>query len=149
MEFPRQMSIMVRERCPRQMSIMVSLPPLYRVLDFTKFSDSDNVSTIEHVSQYLTQCGEISTHDPSTTTLFALLLSGSAFNWFTSLLPNSINVWADLEKKFHKYFYTGMSELKLTDLTSVRQQTGDYVSSYIQRFRGTSSRCFRLSLSDQ
>jgi hypothetical protein len=122
------------------MSIMVSLSPLYRVPDFTKFSGSDNVSTVEHVGRYLAQCGEISTHDPSTVILFALLLSGPAFNWFTSLLPNSVNGWANLEKKFHKYFYTGINELKLTDLTSVQQQTGESLSSYIERFRDTCSR---------
>jgi hypothetical protein len=37
-----------------------SLPPQYRVLDFTKFSSSENVSTIEHISCFLTYCGEAS-----------------------------------------------------------------------------------------
>jgi hypothetical protein len=34
-----------------------------------------------------------------------------------------MNGWADLEKKFHKYFYTRISELNLADLTSVQQWT--------------------------
>ena len=31
---------------------------------------------------------------------------------------NSIANWADLEKKFHTYFYTGTGEKKITDLTT-------------------------------
>jgi hypothetical protein len=46
--------------------------------------------------------------------------SGSTFAWFTSLPPNFINGWVNLVK-FHKYFYTGVSEMKLAYLTAVRQ----------------------------
>jgi hypothetical protein len=61
-------------------------------------------------------------HDPPMVRLFPLSLSESAFAWFTSLPTNSINGWADLDKKFHKYFYTGTSELKFIDLIVVRQR---------------------------
>jgi hypothetical protein len=70
--------------------------------------------------QYIVRCGEISMHDPLMIRLFLLSLSGLAFCGFTSLPPNSINGCVDLEKKFHKYIYTEINELKHTDLTSVR-----------------------------
>ena len=54
--------------------------------------------------------------------LFPLSLSGTAFTWFTSLAPNSISTWAQLEQKFHEYFYSGETELRLSDLTMVRQK---------------------------
>jgi hypothetical protein len=60
-------------------------------------------------------------HDLLMVKLFPLPLSRLTFAWFTLLPPNSINGWADREKKFHKYFYTGNNELKLTNLTLVRQ----------------------------
>jgi hypothetical protein len=53
-----------------------------------------------------------------------LLLSptGAAFNWFTTLPPNSIDSWVSLEQKFHDYFYNGEVELQLSDLMSLRQK---------------------------
>jgi hypothetical protein len=36
--------------------------------------------------------------------MFPLSLSCTAFTWFTSLAPNSIFTWAQLEQKFHEYF---------------------------------------------
>ena len=47
-------------------------------------------------------------------------LSGSALTWFTTLPANSIIYWADLEKQFHQFFYSGIEEMKLTDLTNLR-----------------------------
>jgi hypothetical protein len=54
--------------------------------------------------------------------LFPLSLSDTTLSWFTLLAPNSISTWAGLEEKFHKYFYNGETELKLSDLTAVRQK---------------------------
>ena len=75
-------------------------------------------------------------------------MSGSTFVWFSSLPPNSILTWADLEKQFHKYFFAGVQEMRLTDLTVVKQRNDEHVTDYIQRFRDIRSRCFSLSLSD-
>jgi hypothetical protein len=52
--------------------------------------------------------------------LFPLCLSGSTFAWFSSLPTNSIITWAILEMQFHKYFFAGAYEMKLTDLTAVK-----------------------------
>jgi hypothetical protein len=87
----------------------VQLPNRYKVPDFSKFSGQDSVSTYEHVSRFLAQCGEASATDALRVRLFPLSLSGSAFTWFSSLPYNSINSWADLEKQFHSYFYSGGS----------------------------------------
>jgi hypothetical protein len=67
--------------------------------------------------------------------LFPLSLSVTAFNWFASLAPNSINMWAGLEEKFHEYFYNRKTELKLFDLTAVRQKYSESIAEYIKRFR--------------
>lgn len=68
------------------------------MIDFSKFSGQDNVSTIEHISRFLAQCGEAVGEDALRVRLFPLSLSGSAFTWFASLPSNSIHGWADLEK---------------------------------------------------
>ena len=79
---------------------------------------------------------------------FSLSLSGPAFTWFSSLPVNSIANWADLEKKFHTYFYTGTGEKKITDLTTMRQRTNESGTEFLQRFRETRNLCFSLSLVD-
>jgi len=76
-------------------------------------------------------------------------LSGSSFAWFTTLPANFILYWADLEKQFHQFFFSGITELKLTDLTRLRQRNDESVAAFIQRFRDVKIRCYSLVLSDQ
>jgi hypothetical protein len=66
---------------------------------------------------------------------FPLSLTGAAFNWFTSLPLNSIDSWASLEQKFHDYFYNEEVELRLSNLTSLRQKYTETVSDYLKQFR--------------
>jgi hypothetical protein len=80
--------------------------------------------------------------------LFSLSLTGTAFAWFSSLAPGSIISWDMLERKFHDHFYSGSIQLKLTDLTSVRQGRDETVSAYIKRFKETKNWCFNLSITD-
>jgi hypothetical protein len=126
----------------------VSLPNRYKVPDFSKFSWQDNVLTYEHISRFLAQCGEASAVDALRVRLFPLSLYGSVFTWFSSLPYNSINSWADLEKQFHSYFYSGVHEMKLSDLTAVRQRHDETVQDYIQRFREMRNTCYSLALTD-
>jgi len=51
----------------------------YRVPNFTKFSGQDNITTVEDVSRFLIQCGEVAGIDALKIHLFPLSLSGSAF----------------------------------------------------------------------
>jgi hypothetical protein len=60
--------------------------------------------------------------------IFLLSLTGAGFNWFSSLPLNSIDSWVSLEQKFHDYFYNGEVELRLSDLTSVRQKYIETIS---------------------
>ena len=53
-----------------------------------------------------------------------------------------------MENKFHAYFYSGIWEKKLIDLTSMRQRSNELGSEFIQRFKEVRSRCYSLNLSD-
>jgi hypothetical protein len=79
-------------------------PRRYRVPAFSKFSGDDGKTTLEHVGQFILQCGEASANDTLKLRMYLLSLSGTAFTWFTSLAPNSIFTWAQLEQKFHEHF---------------------------------------------
>ncbi|RLN23454.1 retrotransposon protein, putative, unclassified [Panicum miliaceum] len=123
-------------------------PHRYKVPDFTKFSGTEDTSTVEHINRFIIQCGEAATQDALRVRLFSSSLSGSAFQWFTTLPPNSIVTWADLEKQFHKYFYAGVHEMKISNLTSLRQRSDEPVTGYIQRFREIRNKCYSLALTD-
>ena len=91
------------------------------------------MTTMEHISRYLVQLGDASVEEAHKVWFFPLSLSGPAFSWFSLLEPNSITRWADLENKFHAYFYSGTREKKLTNLTSMRQRSNESGSEFIQR----------------
>ena len=78
------------------------------------------MTTMEHISHYLVQLEEASVEEAHKLRFFPMSLSRLAFSWFSSLEPNSITEWANLESKFHAYFYSGTGEKKITDLTSMR-----------------------------
>jgi hypothetical protein len=45
----------------------------------------------------------------------------------------------------HKYFFAGVHEMKLTNLTAIRQRNEKPVTNYVQRFRDIRIICFNLS----
>ena len=98
----------------------IPLPHKYKLPDFTKFSGQGKESTVEHINRFIMQCGEATNQDALRVRVFSMSLSGSAFTWFTTLSANSIIFWADLEKQFHQFFYSGIEEMKLTNLTNLR-----------------------------
>jgi hypothetical protein len=128
---------------------LVPYPVGWRTPDFVKFNGEDNRTTWEHISQCLAQLGEVGLVDSLKVRLFTLSLTGAAFSWFSSLSPNSIHSWEQLEHKFHDHFYSLENELKLSDLTSVRRSRDESVSDYIRRFRDTKNRCFNLMISER
>jgi hypothetical protein len=81
--------------------------------------------------------------------MFPLSLSGTAFTWFTSLAPNSIFTWAQLEQKFYEYIYSSDTELRLSHLTAIKQKHNEHVTDYIRRLRDTRNQCFNLNISDK
>jgi hypothetical protein len=126
----------------------VDFPSGWRMPDFVNFSGDDNRTTREHISQYTAQLGEAGTYNFLKVRLFSLSLTGTAFAWFSSLAPNSIDSWDQLEQKFHDHFFSGSYQLKLIHLTSVRKNKEESVSDYLKRFKEVKNRCFNLSLTD-
>jgi hypothetical protein len=81
--------------------------------------------------------------------MFPLSLIGTTFNWFTALPPNLIDLCASLEQKFHDYFYNGELELRLSDLTSLRQKYTETISDYLKQFREVRNRCYNLTIAEK
>jgi hypothetical protein len=80
---------------------------------------------------------EASSADYLKVSLFPLSLSGNTFSWFSALPVGSIFTWAYLEQRFHDHFYSRENELKLSHLTSIKQQHDESIVDYINRFRDT------------
>jgi hypothetical protein len=113
----------------------IPFPLRFKVPDFTKFSMQDETSTMDHITRFIIQCGEVGNVDALRIRLFSSSLSGPAFSWFTSLPANSIIKWSDLEQQFHNYFFSGIHEMKITDLTRLKQRNNETVVGSIQRFK--------------
>ena len=127
----------------------ISYPVGWRIPEFVKFNGEDSRTTWEHVSQYVLQLGEAGLNDALRVRLFSLSLTGTAFSWFSSLAPGSILNWNQLERKFHDHFYSGEAEVRLLDLTSIKQTRDETVLDYFQRFKALKNRCFNSSLSEK
>jgi hypothetical protein len=110
---------------------LIPLPPKYRLPEFTMFNGSKGSSSIEHVSRYLAQLGMISVSDPLQVRFFSLFLTGPAFGWYTSLGPDSIRTWKQLEEQFHIQYRSEAAEAGIADLAQVRQKRGETVAEYI------------------
>ena len=90
---------------------LIPYPAGWCVSDFVKFSGDDNRSTWEHISQYIAQLGEAGSSKSLCVRMFSLSLTRTAFSWFSSLAPNSIHSWDELEQKFHDHFIVGIMKL--------------------------------------
>jgi len=128
---------------------LIPLPNRYNVPDFTMFSRQDDTSTMEHGNRFIIQYGEAANRDELRVRLFLSSLSGSAFTWFISLPPNSVITWADLEKQFHKYFFSRVHEKKITNLIWLKQRNDESVESFVQRLREVRNKCYSLVLDDR
>ncbi|KAK1664743.1 hypothetical protein QYE76_052902 [Lolium multiflorum] len=95
---------------------LIPLPPKYRLPDFNKFSGSEGSSSIEHVSRYLAQLGMASASDQLRVRCFSQSLTGPAFGWYTSLQPNSVQSWKQLEELFHTQYHSETTEAGIAEL---------------------------------
>jgi hypothetical protein len=128
---------------------MIPNPRGFRVPDLAKFMGDDAKTTYEHIGQFLAQVNGVGITDVHRIRMFLLSLTGATFNWFTSLPLNSIYSWVSLEQKFHHYFYNGEVELRLSDLTSLRQKYTKAVSDYLRWFRKVRNRCCNLTIAEK
>jgi hypothetical protein len=145
---PKQQSCMCRTPYPSGYD-QIPFPPRFKVPDFAKFSGQDETSTMEHITQFIIQCGEAGNVDALRIQLFSSSLSGPVFSRFTSLPANSIIMWSDLEHQFHNYFFSGINDMKITDRTKLKQRNNETIGGFVQRFREVKNKCYRLNLGDK
>jgi hypothetical protein len=70
----------------------------FQVPDLAKFTRDDAKIMYEHIGQFLAQVNNVGVTDVHKIRMSPLSLTGTAFNWFTSLPPNSIDSWVSLSR---------------------------------------------------
>jgi hypothetical protein len=81
--------------------------------------------------------------------LFTLSLTGTAFAWYATLQPNSINSWGDLEQKFQDHFFSRDYELDLVDLATLQKGKDESINDYIRRFWDNRNKCFQIHIAEK
>ncbi|XP_050878292.1 uncharacterized protein LOC127082107 [Lathyrus oleraceus] len=124
--------------------LQTKLPRGCKIPKFTKFSEDTSESTIEHIARYMTEAGDLVNSEDLRMKYFPSSLTKNAFTWFTTLPPNSIDAWPQLERLFHEQFYMGQTKISLKELASIKRKFTEPIDDYLNRSRLLKSRCFTI-----
>lgn len=113
-----------------------------KVPKFTKSVDDVNESIVEHIARYETEVGDITNDEGLKLRYFPNLSTKNYFTWFTTLTPNSICTWEQIEGIFHEQFYVDQPKISLKELSSIKRRSSESLEDYLNRFRILKSRCF-------
>ncbi|XP_050897364.1 uncharacterized protein LOC127104207 [Lathyrus oleraceus] len=123
---------------------LTKLPRGCKIPKFTKFSGDTSESTIEHIARYMTEAGDLANSENLRMKYFPSSLTKNTFTWFTTLPPNFIDAWPQLERLFHEQFYMGQTKISLKELASIKRKFTEPIDDYLNRFRLLKSRCFTI-----
>jgi hypothetical protein len=76
---PKQQSCMYRALYPSGYD-QIPFPPRFKVPNFTKFSGQDDTSTMDNITRFVIQCGEVGNVDALKIRLFSSSLLGTTFS---------------------------------------------------------------------
>nr|XP_025608002.1 uncharacterized protein LOC112701467 [Arachis hypogaea] len=107
-----------------------------------KFAVEVGESTIEHVSRYLVEIGNLANDENLKMKIFSSSLTKNAFTWFSNLRPNSITTWNQLETAFHAQFYRVEMNVAVTNLVALKHEDGETIDDYLIHFKNVRSRCY-------
>nr|KYP70906.1 hypothetical protein KK1_010146 [Cajanus cajan] len=120
----------------------VELPRGVKVPKFSKFAGELTESTVEHIARYGVECGDLANNEYLKMKYFPSSLTKHAFTWFTTLPPNSIHTWVQLEGSFHEHFFREETKVSIVDLMNIKRQSNETLDDYLNRFRQLKSRCY-------
>jgi hypothetical protein len=87
--------------------------------------------------------------DPLRVMFFSQSLIGPAFGWYTSLGPDLIRTWKQLEEQFHIQYHSKAAKAGIADLAQVRQKRGKTIAEYIQHFKEVKNRCYSTRITEK
>ncbi|XP_057432903.1 uncharacterized protein LOC130725716 [Lotus japonicus] len=121
--------------------LQAELPRGWKVPKVTKFSGDTGESTVEHIARYRLEICDLANNELLKMKYFPSSLTKNAFTWFTTLPPNSIHNWNELEGAFHEQFFRGETKVTLMDLVNVKRQPNESIDDCLIRFKHMETRC--------
>ncbi|KAA0055534.1 ty3-gypsy retrotransposon protein [Cucumis melo var. makuwa] len=112
------------------------MPNGYQPPKFQQFDGKGNPK--QHVAHFIETCETAGTRGDLLVKQFVRTLKGNAFDWYIDLEPKSIDNWEQLERDFLNRFYSTRRIVSMMELTNTRQQKGELVIDYINRWRALS-----------
>ena len=64
-----------------------------------------------------------------------MLIKPIRLTWFTTLPPNSILNWAQLERTFHEQLFRGETHVSLIGLINIQRFPAKLIDDYLNRLR--------------
>ena len=78
-------------------------------------------------------CNNAGTYGDLMVKQFFRSLKGNAFDWYTNLVPSSIDSWNQMERDFLNPFYSTRRTVSMIELTNSKQWKEEPIIDYIQR----------------
>ncbi|TYK04575.1 ty3-gypsy retrotransposon protein [Cucumis melo var. makuwa] len=115
------------------------MPLGYQPPKFQQFDGKGNPK--QHIAPFVETCENARSRGDQLVKQFVRTLKGNAFDWYIDLEPESIDIWEQLERNFLNRFYSTRRIASMMELTNTRQQKGELVIDYINRWRALSLDC--------
>ncbi|KAA0038071.1 ty3-gypsy retrotransposon protein [Cucumis melo var. makuwa] len=143
-------SIRVQYGGPLQTSFMYSKPYTKRIdnlrmpfgcqpLKFQQFNKKGNPK--QHIAHFIKTCENIGLRGDHLVRKFVRSLKENTFEWYTDMESKVTDSWKQLEKEFVNHFYSTKRIMSMIKLTNMKQQKGESIIDYINRWRAINLDC--------
>nr|XP_011468706.1 PREDICTED: uncharacterized protein LOC105352760 [Fragaria vesca subsp. vesca] len=115
------------------------MPIGYQPPKFQQFDGKSNPK--QHIAHFIETYNSVGTDSDHLVKQFVRSLRGTAFEWFTDLELESIDNWEQMENEFLNRFFSTRHMVSMLELTNTKQQNGEPVVKFINRWRTLSLDC--------
>ena len=91
------------------------MPYGYQPFKSNQFEHKGNLK--QHVAHFIKTCNNVGTGGDLVVKQFVQTLKDIKFDWYTDLLPESIDTWEQMEQKFLNWFHSIQCTVSMTELT--------------------------------
>lgn len=117
----------------------LEMPMGYQPPKFMHFDGIGNPK--QHIAHFVETCNNAGTEGDLLVKQFVRSLKGVAFDWYTDLVPRSIDNWEQMEEAFMDRFFSTRRIVSMIELTQTTQLEDEPVIEYINRWRTLCLQC--------
>jgi len=108
------------------------MPYGYQPLKFNQFDGRGNPK--QHIEHFIETCNNVGTGGDLLMKQFVRTLKGITFDWYTNVLPESIDSWEQMEQEFLNMFYSTQRIVSMTELINAKQLKDEPFLDYINHW---------------